>query len=173
VAWTSTAAGSIVVNRPGNVPDRAALSANERPVVDHDVRESRDGFLAVRRKRLDAQLVDEPCQHPAHERREPNPGEPVVERLVGDRDPILVVERAEQVGERFDAAAAQRRHHREEQSMRGDRAQACGLTGFAPELIDVIDGERPPQSVTQFGKLGGGQGGQRQSPLLVGVVTPA
>lgn len=28
-AWMSTAAGSIVVNRPGNVPDRAAVRAND------------------------------------------------------------------------------------------------------------------------------------------------
>jgi hypothetical protein len=73
--------------------------------VDHDVRESRDGLLAVRGERLDTQLVEESGQHPAHERREPHPGEPVVERLVGDLDPILVVERTEQVGERFDTSA--------------------------------------------------------------------
>jgi len=37
--------------------------------------------------------------------------------------------------------------------MRGNGAQALGLTGVAPELIDSVDGERPPQGVTQFGKL--------------------
>ena len=66
---------------------------------------------------------------------------------------MLVVERAEQVGERFDAPAAERRHHREEQAMRGDRAQALGLTGGAPELIDSVDGQRPPQDVTQVSSV--------------------
>jgi hypothetical protein len=86
---------------------------------------------------------------------------------------MLVIERAEQVGERFDASATKRGHHREKQSMRGDGAQALGLTGVAPELIDGVDAERSPQRVTQFGKLCGRQGWQWQSPLLVGVVTPA
>ena len=84
-----------------------------------------------------------------------------------------MVERAEQVCERFDASAAQRRHHCKEQAIWGHRAQALSLTGVAPELIDSVDGERSPQRVTQFGKLDGRQGWQRQSPLLVGVATPA
>lgn len=133
--------------------------------MDHDVGESRDGLLAVRRQRLDAEPVDQSGQHSAHEGCEPDPGEPVVEGLVGDLDPVLVVERAEQVGERFDASAPQRRHHREEQAMRGDGTQALGLTGVAPELIDSVDGERSPQDVTQFGKLDGRQGWQRPSPF--------
>jgi hypothetical protein len=37
--------------------------------------------------------------------------------------------------------------------MRGDGAQALGLTGVAPELIDVIDRERPCQGVPDLGKL--------------------
>ena len=57
--------------------------------------------------------------------------------------------------------------------MRGDGAQALGLAGVAPELIDVGGGECSPRGVTQFGKLGGRQGWQRQSPVLVGVATPA
>jgi hypothetical protein len=87
--------------------------------VDHDVRESRDGLLAVRGERLDTQRVGESGQHRAHERREPDPGEPVVERLVGHLDPMLVVERTEQVGERTDASDAEGRHHRKEQAMAG------------------------------------------------------
>ena len=43
VAWTSTAAGSIVVNRPGNVVRQRRLDGERRPVVNHDVREARDG----------------------------------------------------------------------------------------------------------------------------------
>ncbi len=84
-----------------------------------------------------------------------------------------MVERTEQVGERFDAPAAERRHHREEQSIRGDGAQALGLTGLAPELMDGVDAERSPQGVTRLGKLGGRQGWQWPSPVLVGLVTPA
>lgn len=48
-----------------------------------------------------------------------------------------------------------------------------GLAGIAPELIAGGGGECSPQVVTQFGKLGARQGWQRQSPLLVGVATPA
>lgn len=67
-----------------------------------------------------ASLVDEPRQHPAHERGTPHPGEPVIERLAGDLDPGLVIARATHVGARFDAPAAERRH-----SPRNNR---CGVT---------------------------------------------
>jgi hypothetical protein len=65
------------------------------PVLDHDVLESRDSRLPFRREGLEPHVFDEPSQHVAHERREPDPGEPVVERLGGDLDAMLVVERAE------------------------------------------------------------------------------
>jgi hypothetical protein len=57
--------------------------------------------------------------------------------------------------------------------MRRDSTQAFGLAGVAPELIHRVNRERTSQDVTEFGKLGARQGGQWQSPLLVGVVTPA
>jgi hypothetical protein len=130
-------------------------------------------FWPSERERLNTQLVDESGQHPAHDPREPDPGEPVVERLVGDLDPVLVVERAEQVGERFDAPAAQRRYDRQEQPMRRHGAQPFGLSGVATELIHLIDRQSSREAVTQFDKLRGRQGRQRQSPLLVGLATPA
>ena len=64
--------------------------------------------------------------------------------------------RAEQVGERFDATAAECGHHREEQTMQRDRVQAWGLTGVAPELIDRLDAER--LRTVWFGKPRGRQG---------------
>ena len=67
----------------------------------------------------------------------PIPGEPVVERLVGDR------------------------------------AQALGLPGVAPELIHVGGGKRPPRRVTQVGTLDGRHGWLRQSLLLAGFADAA
>jgi len=46
--------------------------------------------MALGLKRLDAQLLDEPREHRVHELREPRPREPVVERLVRDRDVVLL-----------------------------------------------------------------------------------
>jgi hypothetical protein len=68
---------------------------------------------------------------------------------------------AEQVGERFHVPTGERRHQRDEQPMGRDRAQSCGLTGVATELIDVVDRERTRQGVTESGKLRCRQGGQR------------
>ena len=86
---------------------QGGLEGERRPVVDHNVGESRDGRLAIRRERLDTDLVEHPRQHPAHERREPAPGKPVVEGLVGDGHPVLVVTRAEQIGERSPQSVTQ------------------------------------------------------------------
>ena len=109
----------------------------------------------------EAQLLDEPSEHPAHERREPEPREPVVERLVRDLDAVLVVERAEQIRERLDLRAGQRRDNRQEQPVGRDRAQPFGLPGRATELIDVLAREGAGQGGSDSGKLGDRQGGQR------------
>ena len=115
------------------------LQRERRPVMDHDVRKSRDRLLSRGREGLDPQLIDQPRQHVLHERRESDPREPVVERLVRDRDVVLISEGAKQIGERLDVPAAERGHHGQEQSMRGDRAQPFGLPRVAPELIDLVD----------------------------------
>lgn len=52
----------------GEGPDRATLRANDDPSwITMSVNRG-DGLLPVRHERLDAQLVDEAGQHPAHER---------------------------------------------------------------------------------------------------------
>ena len=75
--------------------------------------EAGDGHLAVRRQGLHAQSLNEPTQHLAHERGEPDVGEAVVERLVCDRDAVLVIKGPEQIGERLHVRTRERRDDRE------------------------------------------------------------
>jgi hypothetical protein len=95
-------------------PAQRRLERKRRAVVDHDVLEPGDGSLPVWRERLDAQLLDQSPAHPAHEHREPQPREAIVERLVRDLHPVLVVEHPEQVGQRFHVRARERGDDREE-----------------------------------------------------------
>lgn len=78
------------------------LQRERRPVMDPDVCELRDGPVARRGEGLEPELIDQPCQHVPHERREPDPRQPVVERLLRDRDVVLIVEGVEHVGDLVD-----------------------------------------------------------------------
>ncbi len=149
------------------------LQRKRRTVVNHNVLESSDGRLSFGPQRLEAQSLDKPRAHRAHERGKSRAGQAVIERFVGDLHAVLIIEGAEQISERLDVHAGERRDDREKQSMGRDRAQPFGLAGLATELIERIDGQRTRESIPDPGKLSGRQGGQRQPPLLVGVVTPA
>ena len=59
--------------------------------------------MPIRCKRLDAEPLDEPREHLAHEGSEARPSETVVERLVRDGDAVLVVELTLQIRERLDS----------------------------------------------------------------------
>jgi hypothetical protein len=72
--------------------------------------------------------------HLLHERREPRARQPVIERFAGHRDGILVVEGAQQIGQRLDSGAAERRDHRQEQPVRGDRPQPGRLARVAAQV---------------------------------------
>jgi hypothetical protein len=135
--------------------------------VDHDVLEARDGALPLGRQRLDAQLLHQSYAHAAHEHREAQPCEAIVEGLVRHMDAVLVIERAEQVGERFDLRARERGDNREKQPVRCHRPQPFGLPGGTTQVVDVLDGQGTGQGASDFDKLSGRQAGQWQSPLLL------
>lgn len=118
------------------------LERKRRAVLNHDVPEARHGPLPLRRQGLEPQPVDEPRQHPAHERGEADAGETVVERLVRNLNLVLMVERAEQVRQRFPLPAGQRRDNRQEQPMRRDGAQPDGLARVAGR----VDWPRRPRA---------------------------
>jgi hypothetical protein len=141
---------------------QGGLDREGRPVLNHQVREAGDGAVALRREGLHPQLGQEALQHVLHERREPRAREPVVERLVGDPDAILVIESPQQVGQRFDPSAAQRRDHRQEQPVRRYRPQPKRLAGVAANLIDLVHRQRARQGVTESGKLRRRQGWHRR-----------
>ncbi|MBC7974927.1 MAG: hypothetical protein H7138_08065 [Myxococcales bacterium] len=63
---------------------------------------------------LNAQALGEPVEHLAHELREAWAREPVVERLVGDGDAVVVVEFAQQVGDGLDLPACKTSDRRQE-----------------------------------------------------------
>ena len=66
---------------------------------------------------------------------------------------VLMIERAEEIRQRLDARAGERCHHRQEQPMRRDAAQADGLPRVAPQLVDLVDRERAREGVANLGKL--------------------
>ena len=138
---------------PRKRPSQGRFHRKRRPVVDHDVGEARHRRVARRGEGLQAQPLDQPGTHPAHEQREPDPGEPIVKGFVRHVDAVVIIEGAQQVRERRHVATGQRRHHREEQPMRRDRPQPDGLPRVTPELIDGLDRERPCQDVPDLGKL--------------------
>ena len=114
------------------------LERERRAILDHDVLEPRDGCFSLWRQRLNAQALGEPVEHLAHELRETWAREPVVERLVGDGDAVVVIEFAQQVGERFDLSACKTGDRREEQAVRRDGAEPLALPGPEAELVDLI-----------------------------------
>jgi hypothetical protein len=128
-------------------------------VLDHDVREARDGALPRGRERLDAQLLHESHAHPAHELHEASPREAIAKGLVRHLDPVLVIEGTEQVGERFDLRARERGDHREEQLVRCHRPQPFGLSRGTTEVIDVLDGQGTSQRAPDFDKFRDRQAG--------------
>jgi hypothetical protein len=92
----------------------------------------------------------------------PRSREPVVERLVGDGDLVLMVELAQHVREGLDLRAGECGDRREEQTMRRDRPEPFALTGFEAELVDVSDGQRTCERGSHPGQVVG-----RQRSLLV------
>jgi hypothetical protein len=98
------------------------LQRKRRAVVDHDLLEARHGSLPLGREGLAAQVLHKSHAHAAHEHGEARPREAIVERLVRHVDAVLVVERAEQVRERFDLRTRKRADNREKQPMGGDGA---------------------------------------------------
>jgi hypothetical protein len=111
-------------------------------------------------------MLDEPSEHLTHERREAGAREPVVERLVGDGDAVVVIELAQEISERLNRPAGKRRDDREEQPARRDRSKPLALPSVATDLIDVIDGQRPCKCIGNFGKHRAGQ----RSLLLIACV---
>jgi hypothetical protein len=94
------------------------------------------------RQRLNAQAFDEPAKHLVHEVREAGVREPVVERLVGNSDVVLVMELAQQVGDRLDLSTSKTGDRREGQAVRRDGAEPLTLPRLEAELVDVIGGQR-------------------------------
>ena len=60
VAWTRRPPGSVVVNRPGNMPRSLCLDRERRAILDHDVLESRDGRAARPVSASGWKMLDEP-----------------------------------------------------------------------------------------------------------------
>jgi hypothetical protein len=118
------------------------LERERRTVLDHDVLEPRDGGFPLWCQRLNAQALQEPAKHLVHELRKAGVREPVVERLVGNRDVVLVIELAQQVGDRLDLSTGKTGYHREEQAVRRDGTEPLTLPGSQAELVDVVGGQR-------------------------------
>jgi hypothetical protein len=122
--------------------------------------------VSIGSERLDAQLLDEPREHLPHERGEARPCEPVVERLVGNRHIVLVVELSQQVGERFDAPTGERRDRRKEQPVWRDLSQPLALPRETAQLVDVIDGKRACERRPHPDKVRGRQRSLRSAGLV-------
>ena len=139
---------------PRERPRSVFLSANDEPswITMSLKRETATWPSGVRV--CDAQPLDEPRKHLAHEGREAEAREAVVKRLVRDRDVVLMIELAQQIGEGFDVRARESRDDREKQPMGRDRAQPLGLAGVATELIHVVAGQRTRQGIPDIDKLG-------------------
>ena len=88
--------------------------------------------------------------------------EPIVERLVGNRDVVLVIELSQQVGDRLDLPTRKTGDHRKEQAVRRDGAKPFTLARLEAQFVDVIGGQRTRERTLHPGKLS-----SRQRGLLV------
>jgi hypothetical protein len=73
---------------------------------------------------------------------EARPRKPVVERLVRNRDAVLMIELALQVSERLDATARESRDRREEKPVRRHYSKPLTLPGISTELVNIFNGQR-------------------------------
>lgn len=117
---------------------QAVLDPERRAVLDDDVLEDGENAPRLRPQRSQRQRAKQAAEHLAHELGEAGASEPVVERLVGRADPVLVVELSEQIGERLHLRSGQRRDDRQEQTVRRHDAQALALTGFASQIVHLV-----------------------------------
>jgi hypothetical protein len=118
------------------------LSANDEPswITMSWNRETAAFPSGASRQRLNAQALEESAKHLVHELRKAGVREPVVERLVGNRDVVLVIEFAQQVSDRLDLSTSETGDRREEQAVQRDGAEPFTLPRLEAELVDVIGG---------------------------------
>lgn len=103
--------------------------------------------------RIRAEPRDEACEHLLHELGESGTREPIVERLVGDGDVVLVIELAQQIRERLDRRAGEHSDDGQEQPVRRHHPQAFALPRRATELVADFHRESARKRVAHSGKV--------------------
>ena len=123
-------------------------------VLNDDVGEVPQVLPEGRPQHLLGQIPEDALVNLAHEDRKLTLSEPVVERLVAHREPVLCVEGAQDVGDRPDAIGAQGFHQGAHEPLGRDGPQPPAVTRRTTNCHEGAAAEHVTKSVGESGNIG-------------------
>ena len=153
VVCSSTAAGLIFVNRPGNVSRRASTTANDVPSCSRISSKHRSACPRHRGKHAKHQVLQQVVEELPHERRKGLLRELIVKGLVPHRPVGQGIEAPQDVGERLGAVARQAGQQGDGHPVGSDFPQPVCEPGRPAQACDRVLPKNLGEPARELGKL--------------------